>query len=606
MKTQASNDAKLSFSATIATVAAETDAWIKDFKDNGQAAALAFGEITAESALATRPILASYQKAYGYDDFLIALDDQQTYITPTDMERPADYRYYEQIWFTEAKRTGQPYITEPFMSPVAKKMQFGVSVPIFDKAGRFAGVIAMFTDFASLESILIAFDEKQRDGNLTILDSKRVIIATPPADKEDQLMTIEEAQAGLMPLVSQLNDPTVNFLEYENKGVPKMYFQQKLNEADWYISFRLDEVAVMHEANAALLRSIVISLAIFVISVVGLLTLLKVLFRPIVELKNRIRDLSSGDADLTRRITIKTKDELGAIADDMNSFIGNLQAMLQEVKNASEDVASGNTQLAATMDQLSTTFNQQSEQVSSVASNMGVMNDTSQSIVGTVQEGMSAMTEAQDFVTVGNTELQSVMQTMESIKEQTTELSSTIKELAESSVQIGEILNVISSIADQTNLLALNAAIEAARAGDAGRGFAVVADEVRKLAEGTQSSTNEIAAIINTLQKDTANASSEMSRAVATVDQGMEGITQTGSQMHQIVSASENVHHSLNSISSEVTNQFGMMNEMSDSTHGLASGIEESVHAIGEVSATVGHLQQQAEMLKSIVSRFKI
>ncbi|MDR2869997.1 MAG: methyl-accepting chemotaxis protein [Deferribacteraceae bacterium] len=317
-------------------------------------------------------------------------------------------------------------------------------------------------------------------------------------------------------------------------------------------------------------------------------------------------DFTSGDGDLTKRVPVNTEDEIGQLGTHVNTFVASIQEIITQVKNASEDVASGNTQLAATMEELSTTFNLQSEQVSSVASNMGVMNDTSQGIVNTVNEGMSAMTDAGNAVENGNHELQSVMRTMESIKDQTTQLSGTIKQLAESSVQIGEILTVISGIADQTNLLALNAAIEAARAGEAGRGFAVVADEVRKLAEGTQTSTNEIAAIINTLQKDTSNASTEMSRAVDTVDQGMEGITQTGAQMSQIVDASSNVQNSLNSISGEVTNQFGMMNEMSDNTQGLASGIEESVHAVNEVSATVSHLQQQAEQLKSIVSQFRI
>jgi methyl-accepting chemotaxis protein len=317
-------------------------------------------------------------------------------------------------------------------------------------------------------------------------------------------------------------------------------------------------------------------------------------------------DFTSGDGDLTKRVAVTSQDELGQLGTHVNTFVENIQEIIAQVKEAADNVASGNTELAATMEQLQTTFNLQSEQVTSVANNMGVMSGVSQGIVDSVQSGNNTMTDADNAVESGNNELKSVMQTMESIKNQTTDLSTTIKNLSESSVQIGEILNVISSIADQTNLLALNAAIEAARAGEAGRGFAVVADEVRKLAEGTQTSTNEIAAIINTLQKDTGIASTEMSKTVDSVALGMDGISQTGTQMGQIVMATSEISSALNNISGEINNQFEMIHDISDNTQGLASGIEESVHAIGEVAATVAHLQNQAEGLKQVVSRFKV
>jgi methyl-accepting chemotaxis protein len=352
--------------------------------------------------------------------------------------------------------------------------------------------------------------------------------------------------------------------------------------------------------------SIVFVIVMIAVGVLAILYINRGIIKKLRDFVIIMEDFTSGDGDLTKRVSITSKDEIGQLGTHMNTFVGNIQDIINQVKEVSSNVASGNTELAATMEELSTTFNLQSEQVSGVASNMGVMNDVSQGIVNTVEHGRGTMDGAGKSVEHGNSELQNVMRTMQSIKTQTTQLSATIKNLSESSVQIGEILNVIAGIADQTNLLALNAAIEAARAGEAGRGFAVVADEVRKLAEGTQSSTNEIATIITTLQKDTSTASDEMAKTVNSVELGMEGITNTSALMNQIVGSSSEVSSSLNEINKEINNQFGMINEISDNTQGLASGIAESVHAIGEVSATVSHLQHQAEELTSVVSRFKL
>ncbi|MDR2883607.1 MAG: methyl-accepting chemotaxis protein [Deferribacteraceae bacterium] len=319
-----------------------------------------------------------------------------------------------------------------------------------------------------------------------------------------------------------------------------------------------------------------------------------------------MRDLTEGDGDLTKQISIHTGDEFEVLAGYLNDFVGNLRRIISDVKNSAEEVASGNNQLAATMEELSTTFGSQSEQVSAVAINMETINDTSKIMVESLGINVTKMGDAKDEMDNGGRQLNVAVSNMNIIKDKTITLGETVEHLADSSNKIGDILGVINDIADQTNLLALNAAIEAARAGDAGRGFAVVADEVRKLAERTQRSTSEISSIIGQLQQETGTASTEMKGAAISVDEGLGNIMKTDEIFKTIVGVVNEIDTTTQEVNGGISDQFDMVQTINDNTQGIASGIEESVHAVDEVAKTVSYLQEKADNLKTIVSRFKV
>jgi len=401
------------------------------------------------------------------------------------------------------------------------------------------------------------------------------------------------------------------------KDMPKLSYATEIKEWHWMIGtgVYIDDIDValekLKEESNARIKSMLLS--IFGLSVVALVITVVIttvmvgrMTKGIQTAADVLRDIASGEGDLTKQLPVTSEDEIGQLSKYFNQFINKLRGIVSTVQENAHSVASGSTELAAATEELSMTMGDQASQVTGVASATEEMSASSTLINENLDASLRVAQETAKNTMDGSKMLKKAVDEIQQIKNKVDELGSTVRSLADSSQEITAILNVISDIADQTNLLALNAAIEAARAGEHGRGFAVVADEVRKLAERTQSATGEISSIIGNLQKESNRASDDMGVALVQVDSGVKTMMTTSTFFDKIVASVDDMSNMNSVIETSIKEQVQAIENINDNAQTISAGIEQSTHALAEITRTVSDLEKQSENLMVLMGQFKI
>ncbi len=330
------------------------------------------------------------------------------------------------------------------------------------------------------------------------------------------------------------------------------------------------------------------------------------LTKPVGEMIEVLKDIATGEGDLTRRLNLKRNDEIGTMGHWFDVFIARIHDTICQVSGATHEVASAATQIAASSEEIAAGASEQQTQIQQVSA---AIEEMSASVVEVARKsGTAAQTAAGSGQAAedGSGVVNQTIEGMRGITEAVESSAASVIELGKRGQQIGEIIDVINDIADQTNLLALNAAIEAARAGEHGRGFAVVADEVRKLADRTTKATDEIAESIQSIQSETDEAVSRMKSGTDEVRRGMELASEAGSSLELIVASSREVSSMITSIAAAAEQQSAAAEEVSRNVEGISAVTRQTTEGVQQAASAANDLSRKSEELQGLIGQFKV
>ncbi|GIA14317.1 TPA: methyl-accepting chemotaxis protein [Vibrio cholerae] len=375
------------------------------------------------------------------------------------------------------------------------------------------------------------------------------------------------------------------------------------------LSNRLNQVAMTtideseYEHDSVMSQSTFALIGILLVAALSSWLLAGIIVTPIRQLQQTVREIAKGN--LLVKAQEEGNNEITLLARDVNATVTQLRQTVESLVRISTDVASASTELATVMTQASVNSDQEKQEVEQVASAVNQLQSTAQSVTDHAHSADGAAQQANQLASQSLRMFEESHRATAKMADQLREAAQVVNQLKEQSERIGNVTEVIRSISEQTNLLALNAAIEAARAGESGRGFAVVADEVRMLAARTQTSTQEIQAIIEELQNQSNTANSSMHSSLSLLEQNQSLAAKVSASLTEInhsVSALGQINAQVATASEEQSQVTKDINRNLSNIYELVSqnvtGITQSAAASHELSDLAEQQHQQLQYFR--------
>ena len=358
------------------------------------------------------------------------------------------------------------------------------------------------------------------------------------------------------------------------------------------------------ESDHAVMMIVAATVMALLLSVLAAWIITRQITTPLQETLEVVERVAAGD--LSRNLNVNRKDELGRLQSTIQRMTVSLRELVGGIRDGVTQIASAAEELSAVTEQTSAGVNNQKVETDQVATAMHEMTATVQEVARNAEEASEAAVAADQQAREGERVVNEAIAQIERLASAVGNSSEAMGALKQESEKIGSVLDVIKSVAQQTNLLALTAASEAARAGEAGRGFAVVADEVRSLAQRTQESTEEIEALIVSLQSGTQQAASVMDSSRELSASSVDLTRRAGGSLENITKTVSAIQSMNQQIAAAAEQQSATAEEINRSIINVRDVSEQTSAASEETAASSIELARLGTHLQTLVSRFTV
>jgi methyl-accepting chemotaxis protein len=565
------------------------------------------------------------------------------------------------------KLQNEQYLGDPAPQEVRGETVITVQfrAPITNSRGEAVGVVGVVADMSYSQTLVTGITPYEV-GRAELYSTNGTILAAHDTNiigRRFQDTKLDRMGVQGVRLIEQsLQDEKP--VDFEYKGTMFQTYPLKIEEAPnpWLLIISAPMQTIMREVNGMTRFAVILAAGAILIAVACGFLASQQITRPIVKVSDTLRDISEGEGDLTKSITVKRKDEIGSLAHYFNLTLEKIRSLVATIKQQSAllfdiggELADNMGKTAAAVNQISTNLQNiksqvigQSTGVSETSSTMEQITVNINKLNDHIENQSASIARSSSAIEEMLANIQSVTQTLVKNGDNVRvlieaagvgrtgleEVSADIQGIARESEGLSEINAVMENIASQTNLLSMNAAIEAAHAGEAGRGFAVVAGEIRKLAESSSEQSKTISSALKkikgSIDKITLSTRNVLDKFEA-IDQGVQTVSEQSdnirSAMEEQSAGSQQILESigeLNNISQlvkqgseemlegsrEVIKETKVLESVSSEISGgmneMAAGAGQISEAVNRVNEASGQNKENIDILVKEVSRFKI